>query len=266
MPEGDVLFVWASAIDAALGGKVLVSALSNRVRLSGLVGKKVARAYAHGKQLLVEFDDGRLLRTHMRMHGRIRLRDGGYEGPLVDPHVRWLLASADKTAVCLDAPTVELLHVRSVDSHPVLSNLGPDVLAPALDLPEILRRLRERPGLAIGSALMDQEILAGIGNVYKSECLYVAELSPFVPVAELDDAKLTQVVEVARRLMRRNLGPARRTTPAGRVASPYWVYARSGEPCFRCGARVRMKRQDPLARSTYYCPVCQLPAELPAAP
>jgi endonuclease-8 len=89
----------------------------------------------------------------------------------------------------------------------------------------------------------------------------MAELSPFVLVAELDDTKLTQVIEIARRLMRKNLGTSRRTTPAGRIASPYWAYNRSGEPCFRCGERIRMRRQDPLARSTYYCPECQLPRE-----
>ncbi|HEY8945497.1 MAG TPA: zinc finger domain-containing protein, partial [Polyangiaceae bacterium] len=127
---------------------------------------------------------------------------------------------------------------------------------------EILRRLNDRGAVPIGSALMDQETLAGIGNVYKSETLFLAELSPFVAVREVPHDKLIQVVELARKLMRRNLGPSRRTTPAGRIAAPYWVYERSGEPCLRCGARILMKRQEPLARSTYYCPECQLPPAL----
>jgi endonuclease VIII len=262
VPEGDTLFVWARQIDGALANKPLVRATSNRVNLQRFEGRHVTSARAHGKQLLVEFDDGNVLRTHLRMHGRIRVRDGGYTGAPIDPHVRWLLATADKTAVCLDAPTVELLHKKELATHPVLSRLGPDVLATDLELDEILRRLRAQTSTPIGSALMDQEILAGIGNVYKSETLFIAEVSPFIRVAEIDEVKLTELVQIARRLMRRNLGPSRRTTPAGRVASTYWVYGRSGEPCLRCGARVTMRRQEPLARSTYYCPECQLPAEL----
>lgn len=261
MPEGDNLFVFARGVHSALAGKRLTYAVSTRVPLTKLIGCAVRGARAHGKQLLIEFDNGQVLRTHLRMHGSVRIRDGGYSGPLTNPHVRWLLASEDKTVTCLDAPTIELLHVQSLATHPVLSRLGPDVLAPELDLGEIMRRLRERDSIAIGSAVMDQEILAGIGNIYKSESLFVAELSPFVPVAALDDAQLTKLVGTARGLMRRNLGKSRRTTPAGRVASPYWVYKRSGEPCLRCGARIGMKRQDPLARSTYYCPECQLPSE-----
>jgi endonuclease-8 len=261
VPEGDTLFAWAREIDSALRDQTLVRATSNRVNLSRFERRKVLGARAHGKQLLVEFDDGHVLRTHLRMHGTIRVRDGGYTGAPVNPHVRWLLATADKTVVCLDAPTVELLHRKQLEAHPVLSRLGPDVLSPELDLAEILRRLRAQNAVPIGSALMDQETLAGIGNVYKSEILFMGEVSPFEPVASLTDEKLTELVTLARRWMRRNVGSSRRTTPAGRVASHYWVYGRSGEPCLRCGARVAMRRQNPLARSTYYCPECQLPAQ-----
>lgn len=261
MPEGDTLFAFARSIDSALAGKRLTYAVSTRVPLSRLTGCCVRSARAHGKQLLIAFDNGQVLRTHLRMHGLIRVRDGSYAGPLTNPHVRWLLASADKTVTCLDAPTIELLHERELATHPVMSRLGPDVLAPELDFPEILRRLREQDARPIGSAVMDQEILAGIGNIYKSESLFLAELSPFVRVSALTDEQLSNLVGIARRLMRRNVGASRRTTPAGRVASKYWVYERSGEPCLRCGARLRMKRQEPLARSTYYCPECQLPPE-----
>lgn len=122
---------------------------------------------------------------------------------------------------------------------------------------EVLRRLRERPETEIGSALLDQEALSGIGNIYKSETLFLAGVSPFSRVRELDDARLTRIVEVARELMRKNLLSKRRTTPEGRMGPRYWVYERSGEPCLRCGTRVAMKRQEPLARSTYYCAECQ---------
>jgi endonuclease VIII len=265
VPEGDTLHTLAQGIERALGGRALVRAESNRVSLSRFVGRVLGGARAQGKHLLIELDAGYLLRTHLRMHGTIRIRDGAHEGPILNPHVRWLLASSDATAVCLDAPSVELLHNSQLGSHPILSRLGPDLLGAELDTAEVLRRLRLVPERAIGSALLDQEALAGIGNVYKSEVLFITETSPFARVADLEDRRLLEIVEAARSLMRRNLGTRRRTTPRGRIAAPYWVYERSGELCMRCGARVAMQRQDPLARSTYYCPECQ-PLPVGAAP
>jgi endonuclease VIII len=266
MPEGDTLHRWASSLHAALAGKALVHAASTRAELACLIGHRVVSARAQGKHLLIELDEGHVLRTHLRMHGTIRVRDGSYAEPLMNPHVRWLLSTADKTALCLDAPTVELLHRGELGSHPVLSRLGPDVLGEGLDVSVVIARLRERPETAIGSALLDQELLSGIGNIYKSETLFLAEVSPFSLVRELDDTRLTRIIELARELMRKNLGARRRTTPEGRIASRYWVYERSGEPCLRCGARVAMQRQEPLARSTYYCAECQqLPPAHPKA-
>lgn len=263
MPEGDTLHGWARALDAALAGHEIVYATSTRVPLERLVGNTVRAARALGKHLLVEFDDGHVLRTHLRMHGTIRLRRGAYTGPLTNPHVRWLLSTAHETALCLDAPTIELLHQSELAAHPVLSRLGPDVLAPELDSAEILRRMRASPDTPIGSALLDQELLAGIGNVYKSELLFIAKVSPFTRLGDLSDELLLRIIELARSWMRRNLGARRRTTPEGRVAERHWVYERSGEPCLRCGTRVRTRRQGPLARSTYYCPECQPGAEPP---
>ena len=261
MPEGDTLHAYARSIEASLAGHTLVRAESNRLPLARFVGHVLRGARAQGKHLLIELDTGHLLRTHLRMHGTIRVRQGSHQGPIINPHVRWLLASAEATAVCLDAPSIELVHEKQLDSHPILSRLGPDLLGTELDTAEVLRRLRLAPERAIGSALLDQEILAGIGNVYKSEVLFITETSPFACVRELADERLLAIVATARSLMRRNLGERRRTTPRGRIAAPHWVYGRSGEPCMRCGARVTMQRQDPLARSTYYCPDCQpLPA------
>lgn len=257
MPEGDTLHGFARKIDAALTGQPLLCAWSSRVALSRFEGHSVVGARAQGKHLLVELDTGHVLRTHLRMHGLIRVRAGSHQGPIVNPHVRWLLASASHTALCLDAPTIELIQRSELASHPVLSRLGPDLLGPELDASEILQRLRRDPERAIGSALMDQELLAGIGNVYKSEVLFITETSPFARVAELDDERLLAIVHTARDLMRRNVGGRRRTTPRGRIASSFWVYERSGELCMRCGARIQMQRQDPLARSSYYCPECQ---------
>jgi endonuclease-8 len=257
MPEGDNLHAYARSVDAALAGQPLVRAFSTRVTLARFERRSVRGARAQGKHLLVEFDTGHVLRTHLRMHGVIRVREGSHEGPIINPHVRWLLASASHTALCLDAPSIELIAPGELADHPVLSRLGPDLLGAELDAGEAVRRLRRDPERAIGSALMDQEALAGIGNVYKSEVLFITETSPFARVGDLDDARLLAIVNTARDLMRRNVGQRRRTTPRGRIGSPFWVYERSGEPCLRCGARIEMRRQNPLARSSYYCPECQ---------
>lgn len=265
MPEGDTLHGFARSVDAALAGQTLVRAYCTRVALARFEGHGVSSARAQGKHLLIEFDTGHVLRTHLRMHGSIRVREGSHAGPIVNPHVRWLLASASQTALCLDAPSIELIRAGELAQHPILSRLGPDLLGAEVDGPEILRRLRREPARAIGSALMDQEALSGIGNVYKSEVLFITETSPFAAIADLDDARLLRIVETARDLMRRNVGGRRRTTPRGRIASPYWVYDRSGEPCMRCGARISMQRQNPLARSSYFCPVCQ-PLPRPSPP
>ena len=117
MPEGDTLHAHARRIEQALAGGTLVRAESSRVPLGRFVGHVLRGARAQGKHLLIELDTGHLLRTHLRMHGTIRVRDGCHEGPIFNPHVRWLLATAEATAVCLDAPSVELLHTAQLDDH-----------------------------------------------------------------------------------------------------------------------------------------------------
>jgi len=265
MPEGDVIHGHAARLGRVFVGQRLVHCESRRVPLAELTGHLVREVRAEGKNLLVEFDDGRVLRTHLRMHGRIRVLPRAHTSlKFRGPSLVWMLAAEHATALCFDAPTVELLRPNELGTHPVLSALGPDVLAPELALGEILSRLRAEPERPLGSALLDQGLLSGIGNIYKSESLFLARLSPFAPVRAFTDAELERVVRKARELMRRNLGPGRRTTPRGRIGPVHWVYERQGEACLRCDAMVRMQRQDPLARSTYYCPECQPePAPVP---
>jgi endonuclease-8 len=142
MPEGDTLHGYARHVDAALAGQALTRAYCTRFSLARFEGHTLRGARAQGKHLLIEFDTGHVLRTHLRMHGTIRVRDGGHQGPIVSPHVRWLLSSADKTVLCLDAPSIELVHAGDLAAHPILSRLGPDLLGAEVDPAEILRRLR----------------------------------------------------------------------------------------------------------------------------
>lgn len=257
MPEGDTIHRAAARLRPALVDQPLIEASSPLPALSDmqLVGRHVTEVEARGKNLLIWFDDGRALYTHMRMSGRWRIQPTGDEPPTGD--VRVSLANAQWRAVCFSAPTVELLTERGVARHPVLGNLGPDLLAPTLELAAAVARLRSDPARPLGEAVMDQRLVSGIGNVYKSELLFMAGLDPFGAVGDVAPEALEAPLLNAGKWMRRNLGPGRRRTRWGAGGPDAWVYGRSGEGCLKCGGRVLMRRQGRLGRSTYYCGGCQ---------
>ncbi|MGH7285891.1 MAG: zinc finger domain-containing protein, partial [Polyangiaceae bacterium] len=135
---------------------------------------------------------------------------------------------------------------------------GPDILAPGFDAGEAASGLVARGERPIGEVVMDQTVIAGIGNIYKSESLYIARIDPFASTEALGVERVRTLLAHARRIMQRNLasGSSMRTTRIG-AGGRLWVYKRSSEPCFTCGDRIRMLRQGMQKRSTYYCPTCQ---------
>ena len=256
MPEGDTILRAARALDARLAGKRITSFRSPLPRLAraDLAGRRVDAVEARGKNLLVRFDDGRTLRSHMRMTGSWHMYKPGERWKKPEHLARAVISTDDVVAVCFNAPVVEMLSARDVERHEPLRRLGPDVLAPELDAPEAVRRLRSLGDTPIGEALLDQSALAGIGNIYKSETLFLRGADPFAPVSDFSTGELESIVAKARSLMSASV----RSTglrPAGRGAR--WVYRRSGETCRRCGTEIRMRRQGTAARSTYWCPQCQ---------
>jgi endonuclease-8 len=262
VPEGDTIHRAARALHAALAGRAVTGFLSRRPAVEaaaarlGLVGQSVERVESRGKHLLFFFSGGAALHTHQGMHGSWRLgprataRTGGADV---------VIETDQAVAVCRSAPVVELLPARLLASHPALSRLGPDLLGEAFDAAGARARLRARGGgRAIGEALLDQVALAGIGNVYKSEALFLCGLDPRTSVGALDDAALERLIETARSLMARNLGPGPRRTTSPLSPALAWVYGRSGRPCRRCGTPVeRIVQGQDLPRSTYFCPACQ---------
>ena len=258
MPEGDTILRTARTLDRALAGSTLVTATSTVPGLdaASLVGRVVARVDAHGKHLRVHFDDGRTLVTHQRMTGAWHVYRPGERWQRPERGARVVLATATYVAVCFHAPDVTLLAAGGLARDATARSLGPDLLAPDFDRDAARQRLRARGELPIGVALMNQSLVSGIGNVYKSETLFVVGVDPFAFVRDLDDATLDALLDAARDLMHRNLdGHARVTRDDGLARA--WVYGRGGEPCGRCGDAVRMTRQGEAGRSTYYCARCQ---------
>jgi len=268
MPEGDTLHRTAAGLRPHLVGRTVTAARTGGPgavpQVARVVGREITSVEARGKNLLITFSGDLELRTHLRMNGSWHRYRPGERWRRPPARARLVLEVPGAVAVCFDAPVVELFEGRAEALHPALGRLGPDVLAATFDRQEALRRLRDpaRAGRAIGEALLDQRALAGIGNVYKSEVLFVERVWPFTPVGRVDELRLGQIVDAARRLMLANVapgrGPERITTGAGRGAGPLFVYGRTGRPCRRCRTPIRSARQGTeIPRTTYWCPTCQ---------
>lgn len=263
MPEGDTLWRAARTLHGALAGQRVTGFASSLPEVAAAArGLRVARrtldaVEARGKHLLIRFSGGVTLHTHLGMHGAWHLYRTGSRWQRSPARARAVVSTTVAVAVCFDAPVVEWLGPLTEAVHPSLASLGPDLLAAGFDPATAVRGLRARTSDEIAVALLDQRALAGIGNVYKSELLFLCGVSPFRPVRDLDDATLTRLVDTARALMRRNLGPGSRRTTAAGQRSPLFVYGRTGRGCLRCRTRIESRAQGEQARTTYWCPRCQ---------
>lgn len=258
MPEGDTVWLSAQRMHQALAGQELtrtdfrVPALAT----TDLRGRSVREVVPRGKHMLTRLSDGLTLHTHFRMEGSWHLYPPGRRwtgGP--DWQVRVVLSTLSVEAVGFRLPVVELL--PTAQEERVVGHLGPDVVAEVFDADEALRRLTRDPDREVGMALLDQRLLAGLGNLYRCEVLFLRGLTPWTTVGDVDVAPL---VRLARRLMRANLGRWEQTTTGSlRAGEQHWVFERSGRACRRCGTRVRSAQQGeaPYARVTYWCPHCQ---------
>jgi endonuclease-8 len=262
MPEGDVVWAAARRLDEALAGRVLTRSDFRvpRAATADLTGRVVRDVVSRGKHLLTRVDGNVTVHTHLRMEGSWRIRPARAPVPR-DHRVRLVLANAEWQAVGYSLGLVEL--VRTSREDQVVGHLGPDLLGPDWDLAEAVRRLGERPERPVGEALLDQTRLAGIGNLYKAETLFLRGVHPWRAVAKVTD--LEALVELAQRLMDANKDRVdQSTTGVRRPGETTWVYGRAGRPCRRCGTRIRRADQgdQPQERITFWCPACQ-PGETP---
>ena len=199
-----------------------------------------------------------VLHTHLGMHGSWHVYRAGQPWRVPERLAALVVVTDSYVAPCFRPAVAALEPTRAVERSWTLRSLGPDAITPGFDAAEARRRLRSRDDVEIGVALLDQRAIAGLGNVYKSEVLFIRRVSPFARVGELSDTALDGRVAAAHRLLVRNAGGgARRTVPGAGPRDGLWVYRRSGRPCRICGGRLAMRRQGTDGRSTYYCPTCQ---------
>jgi endonuclease-8 len=270
MPEGDTIYRSARAQRAALAGREVIGVHTTvpQIRSLGpqrLVGQTVADVEPRGKHLLHWFHPTDLaLHTHMMMTGSWHLYRPGEPWRKPRGRARIALEVPGVTAVCFSAPVCELLSRRQVDRHPSIARLRPDALEEQTDLAEARRRLDARPDTPIGEALLDQAVLAGVGNVYKVEVLWLHRVDPWASVAQVPPSTRDELLATAERLLKANVvpgssGPITTTATGRRGGDRLHVYGRARRPCPRCATPIRVARLGEQARVTYWCPRCQGP-------
>lgn len=258
MPEGDTLFRLGMTLRPVLAGRTLVSATSLApIAPEGLPGLAVRDVEVRGKHLLFPLSDDSTLHVHLGMTGRFFVDALDTPGLRPAPAAVLVLETSTHRVVGHALPVLERLTPGKLLRHPRLSTLGPDLLAERFDALAVAQRYQREPFLTLGEALLDQRLACGIGNVYKSETLFLAGLDPWQRIVDTPLEALTSVLERTRALMRDNLERALRRTRPGPAPERLWVYGRSGEPCLQCGKAVEMARQGDLGRSTYFCARCQ---------
>jgi endonuclease VIII len=216
-----------------------------------MVGRKVEKVEANGKHLLLRFDSGHVLHTHLRMTGSWHVYSSGERWQRPASQAKVSVTCGERVAVCFNAPVVELLAPGAEENHPSLAGLGPDVLDRPIDLDEVRLRARQRPpDTPLGELLLDQRVVAGIGNIWRCEALFLEGRNPWAPVSTVSDEELDALVSTAGRIMGESLGPF-----TGRPQR--WVYRRAGRPCHRCRTPVQSRPQGEQVRTAYWCPTCQ---------
>jgi endonuclease-8 len=273
MPEGDTIYRTARTLNKALGGKLVTRFESVFPKLNRIdedrpiAGRTVTRVESHGKHLLVHFTGDLTLRTHMRMSGSWHIYRAGETWQRARSSMRIVIETADFQAVAFMVNEAEWLEEQDF-ARSKLARLGPDVLATDFDPDAAVRGMQQHAAAPICDVLLDQRALAGVGNVYKSELLFLTKVHPLTPTGSLPPEVLHDLAVLAQQHLRANVHEAapgaittyrglRRTTRSNDPGERLWVYGRAGEPCRRCGTLVESSAIGRHVRKTFYCPSCQ---------
>jgi endonuclease-8 len=259
MPEGDTIHQSASALRTALAGKPMLS--FGAPRSVGPVpqpGRIVESVESHGKHLRIQWDDGLVLETHMKMTGSWHLYRPGDTWGRPHGQMRAVIEVEDWVAVCFNAPDVEIYRTADRRRHPGMGRLGPDLCVADTDLDLVVNLLLTYPDATarIAEVLLDQRVMCGVGNVYRCEVLWATELSPFAPVGALSESDAIRVVNTAATMLRSNLHHSKRIT-APLVKGGLAVYGRRFQSCPRCADSIECRRLGEHNRIIYWCPGCK---------
>ena len=283
MPEGDTIYRAARTLQKAIGGKVVTAFDTGLATLASvndntpIVGRTVEHVEARGKWCLIFFSGDLILVTHMLMSGSWHVYRTGEKWWMGRSHMRVAITCGEYQAVAFNVPIAEFHTARSLERSSQVPKLGPDILADEFSVESGVHALRERaashPQDEIAIALLNQRVMAGLGNVYKSEVAFTAGVNPFRQLCTITEREMEAMVEASHKYMSANVldaGPRgasgegivtytgpRRTTHAMNRGDRVWVYGRQGQECRRCGTAIMMRKQGEQARSTYWCPTCQ---------
>lgn len=278
MPEGDTIYRSARALQRAIGGKVVTGFETALAKIASvddntpITGRTITSVESRGKWLLIHFSGDLILATHMLMSGSWHLYRTGERWQMSRSRMRIVITTSEWQAVAFNVPVAEFYTARSLERSSQIPKLGPDILSADFTLQQGVERLKQytikSPSAEVGTTLLNQRVLAGLGNVYKSEVAFSAGVHPFRAISTLIPAEIERLVEFAHRYMKANVidgkgdgivtySGNRRTTHATDRRERLWVYGRQHQECRRCGATILMRRQGTGARSTYWCPDCQ---------
>ena len=274
MPEGDTIWRAARTLQRAIGGRVVTHFETVLVKLARVnedtpvAGRTVERVESEGKWLVMRFSGGLILLTHMLMSGSWHIYRPGEKWQRSRYDMRVVIGTAEWLAVAFRVPVAEFHTEASLARREGFRTLGPQVLDEGFDAEQAVKNLRSRPDLEIGVALMTQRLVAGMGNVFKSEVCFACGVNPFRTVASLTDDELRALMAAAVKLMKANVtersgGPIvtyfgmRRTTGRSEPTENLWVYHRTGKPCRKCGTAIVGRKHAIDARSSFWCPQCQ---------
>jgi endonuclease-8 len=274
MPEGDTIFRAARSLHRVLAGHTVTRfetayAHLDRVNVdTPIAGRTVDKVESAGKHILMHFSGDLILRTHMRMSGSWHLYRHGEKWWRGEHAMRVRIDTAEWIAVAFNVPVAEFVTSRQLVTRDPVAKLGPDLLGVEFDRDEVVRRIIASGHRPIAMTLLDQRIVAGIGNVYKSEVLFLAGVHPELPSSAVPQAALERMLDIARGLLKDNVVDGtsgqiqtyrnlRQWNKASEHDESVWVYGRRGKPCRKCGTAIEMKKLGVDARSTYWCPTCQ---------